>query len=308
LLCLAFAALVADEQDEVLVRLRDIQLTRLADAESEAATFLRALRRVAELNEGELTPEIYKRTRESLLRDGEELPYLSQLVRHFESWARAKEAVGLAETTTVELIEARFRARLRGHRPHFQEHELRESLHRCAAELGRVPLVSEYESWRTKELALARTRGEYGRVPGTECFRRRFSGWEGALRACGFSPEELYVRLEAPDRHPRLAKVARYSDATLGKTLRECARELGRPPLVEEFQAWRVARLRRTRGRAVGLPTDSPYRRRFGGWAEALVHFGFSEAEVKARLVPGRERSTEAARGHRYRAAATSRG
>jgi hypothetical protein len=290
LLVLAFALLGEAEQDEALVRLNDVRLTRLAEAEGEGARFLRGLRRVAELNGGELTPDVYKRTQRNLAREGEELPGLSAVIRHYETWSQAKEAVALSETTTAQLIDARFRARLRGRRPHYQQEELRESLARCAAELGRVPLASEYEAWRTKELALARTRGEVGRVPGVEAFRRRHGGWEKALTASGYSSEQLYVRLEAPDRHPRLAKVWRYRDETLGRVLRECARDLGHPPLVAEFQAWRIARLERTGARAVGLPTDSPYRRRFGSWRGALRAYGFSEEEISTRS-RGSERS-----------------
>jgi hypothetical protein len=292
LLVVAFATLVAAEQDEALVRMNDVRLTHLAEAEGEAARFLRALRRVAELNGGELTPDVYKRTQSALMREDEELPNLSAVIRHYETWSQAKEAVALSETTTAQLIDARFRARLRGQRPHYQTAELRESLARCVAELGRVPLVAEYEAWRTKQLALAQTRGELARVPGVESFRRRHGGWEKALVACGYSTEEIYVRLEAPDRRPRLAKVWRYSDETLGEVLRECARDLGHPPLVEEFQAWRLARLKRTRARAVGLPTDSPYRRRFGTWEGALRRFGFSDEEIAGRLTGGRARST----------------
>jgi hypothetical protein len=301
LLCLAFSSLPVTEQDEALVRLRDIQLERLAVDEQESAVFLRALRRVAELNGGELSPNIYKRTRESLRRDGEELPYVTQVIRHFGSWARAKEATGLSETTTIEVIEARFRARMRGHKLHYREEELIEVLRACAAELGRPPLVAEYDDWREKELALARVRGELGRVPGPESFRRRFGTWEKTLVAGGFSPDDIYLRLEARDRQPRLAKVWRYSDETLAEVLHACARDLGHAPLVEEFEAWRQARLKRTRARAVGLPTNSPYRRRFGTWADALRHFGFSEAEIVARLKDGRARANAGLSKHAFR-------
>jgi hypothetical protein len=296
LLLVAFGTLAAPEQDEALVRMNDVRLTRLAEAGGEAARFLRALRRIAELNGGDLTPDVYKRTRSALIHDGEELPTLSAVIRYYETWAQAKEAAALSDTTTAQLIEARFRMRQRGQRPHYQPDELRDALGRCVSELGRVPLVAEYDNWRTKELALARTRGEQGRVPGAEAFRRRHGGWEKALLACGYSTAEVYIRLEAPDRRPRLAKVWRYGEETLGEVLRECARDLGHAPLVEEFQAWRLARLERTGARAVGLPTDSPYRRRFGSWEGALRHFGFTDEQIRERLKPGRKRSQESLR------------
>lgn len=73
----------------------------------------------------------------------------------------------------------------------------------CAAELGRVLLASEYEAWRTTELALARTREKWGTCPESRrCARtgtrvvvvstdsrhgRLFGRYEKALCAFGFS-------------------------------------------------------------------------------------------------------------------------
>jgi hypothetical protein len=300
LLCLGFAALSDSAQDEALVRLRDIQLTRLAEAEGEDAVFLRAVRRVAELNGGELTPDIYKRTREGLLAEGIELPNLSAVVRHYVTWAMAKEAVGLSETTTGQMIEARFRRRLRGLHPHYRLEELRDALARCVAAFGRVPLVSEYEEWRQKELSLARTRGEVARVPGVDCFRLRFGDWAKALESYGYSKEEIDGRLEARDRARLRTKVHRYSDASLGPPLKACARALGRVPLVEEYKQWREEEVRRAP--MLELPSDSPYRRRYGGWEGALRHFGFSEEEIASRLIDGQARSQSYLRQHQYEA------
>jgi len=288
ILCVAFAALPEATQDEALVRLRDIQLTRLAAAEDETAVFLRGLRRVAELNGGELSPDLYKRTRASLLVDGDELPPLSAVIGHYTTWAMAKEAAGLSELTTADVITMRFRRRMRGLNPHYAVDELEVALARCAGEVGRAPLVSEYDAWRRKELSLAATRGEHGRVPGPEAFRRRFGSWGKALLACGHSVDDLYLRLEAPDRSALRAKVWRYTDASLASALKACARALGRPPLVEEYGVWRRRALKDGRR---DIPTDSPFRRRFGSWEQALKHFGFSDAEIAARLVDGRARS-----------------
>jgi hypothetical protein len=287
-ICLAFASLADAEQEEALVRLRDLQLTRLAAADGEAAAYLRGLRRVAELNGGELTPDLYKKTRAGLLRHGEELPPLSAVIRHYTTWAMAKEAAALAEVTTTEVIEMRFRRRLLGLNPHYKLHELEQALGRCASELGRAPLVSEYDEWRRKELSLAATRGEHGRVPSPEAFRRRFGGWEKALLACGHSTDDLYLRLESPDRADLRAKVWRYTDASLATPLKACAHALGRAPLVEEYAAWRERALKDGRR---DIPSDSPYRRRFGSWEGALKHFGFSDEAIAARLVDGRARS-----------------
>ena len=297
LLAIAFAALPDAEQDEALARLRDVQLARLAEAEGESAFYLRAMRRVAEANGGDLTPDLYKRTRAALRH--EDLPSLSSVIRYYGTWANAKEAIGLGETSTAALIDARFRRRLQGLNPHYRSEELEAALRACASELGRPPLVSEYEAWRQRELELARTRGEYGRVPGPEAFRRRFGGWEKALQACGYSTDELYVRLESPERAAERAKVWRYTDATLRSALRACARDLERAPLVLEYVAWRRRRLAMAEGR-LDLPSDSPFRRRHGTWEQALRYYGFSEKEIAARLKEGRERSRVFLRRYRF--------
>jgi len=291
-----FALLTPADQEEAYARIVDVRLTRLVDADGDTGAFLRALRRAADLSAGELTREAYQRVRLELAKDGEELPEFSRVVRHFGSWARAKEALGLGDGTTVQKIEARFRSRRLG-RPQFSADELADALRRCVAEYGRVPLLSEYEEWRLKELALMRARGEIARCPSSACYRRRHKSWEKALLAHGCSPDAVYVRLEpSPERRSRLAKVDRYSDATLRDTLLACASAVGHAPLVHEFENWRTGELKRRRSRSIVLPSDSPYRRRFGSWENALKHFGFSDEEIEARLSAGRERSTASMR------------
>jgi hypothetical protein len=300
-LVLVFSALPAAEQDEAHARIADARLTRLATEEDDTARFLAALRRVADLVDGELTTTNYQMVWRRLRDDGDDLPNVSSVIRFFGGWLAAKEALALAEVTTSRRIEARFRARLNGLGPHFAGEELRDALVRCAEELGRPPLLAQYEEWRRKELALARSRGERGRVPSPACFRRRYGGWEKALLAAGFSPDDVYVRLE-PDsgRRKSLVKVDRYSDATLRETLLRCALALGHAPLISDFSAWRAKELKRL-GPVAVLPTDSPYRYRYGTWEKALGHFGFSEEQIAARLDRGRERSNVSLRFQRLR-------
>jgi hypothetical protein len=292
LVAVAFGSLAALEQGEAYARIVDVRLTRLSLEENERAVYIAALRQVAEATAGDLSPDSYRATQRHLATYGTELPDFNRICRYFGSWRLAKEAVGLAETTTAEKIEARFRSRLVGRQRTFTLEETETALRRCVADLGRVPLVAEYSEWRLKELALARTRGEAARIPSASVYRRRHDTWEAALLACGYSVEEVYVRLEPkPERRHRLAKVDRYSEQTLRDTLLRCARDLGRLPVVEEFEDWRRRELARTRAFEVVLPSDSPYRRRYGSWEGALRHFGFSDDEVAARLHPGRERS-----------------
>lgn len=90
----AFKALGPDEQDEAYAKITDARVTRLATDESEMARHLRSLRRVAEVVDGELTPEKYSAARQVLVADGEEITEIMAIRRFFGSWSRAKEALG----------------------------------------------------------------------------------------------------------------------------------------------------------------------------------------------------------------------
>ena len=94
-------------------------------------------------------------------------------------------------------------------------------------------------------------------------------------------------------RRPRLRKVQRYSEETLRATIERCVDELGRIPLIADFSEWRERELKRSRTPDLLLPTDSPYRSRYGTWKRALAHFGFSEETVTARRNQGRDGSSE---------------
>ena len=251
LLAVAFAALPAEEQDEAFERIAAARIARLAEAEEAGAYFVRSLRRVADEAGGELTPAIYRQTRAAL--------------------------VALAEVETVHKIEARFRARVRGKPRPFTVEELLGALARCAEALGGVPLVAEYDAWRRRELELARIRGVVPRVPSPAPFRRRFGSWHHALLAAGHDPDTVYRRLE-PDakRRAELAKVDRYTEKTLRTTLERCAQEIGHVPTSNDFDAWRRRVAKRSRRKALVLPSNSPYRRRFGTWERALLYFGFA--------------------------------
>jgi hypothetical protein len=291
LLAAAYAGLSADEQEEAFMRIAEVRVARLAEAESETAVYVRALRVAAAHSDGTLSPDRYRVLRQALAAQGEELPEFSAVVRHFGTWSLAKEVIELSDVTTAKKIEARFRGRVSGRRPYFTDEELLEALKRCATALGRVPLLAEYDDWRLKELALMRTRGQWPRVASTAAVRRRFKTWEAALLAAGYTTEELYVRLEAPERRSRLAKVDRYTDETLLVTLKRCAEDIGHPPLVVDFIAWRTREIKRSRKQKLVFPSDSPYRGRFGSWRGALLACGFSEVEIDSRGRAGRARS-----------------
>lgn len=81
--------------------------------------------------------------------------------------------------------------------------------------------------------------------------------------------------------------VSRYSDETLRHTLARCVAALGYVPKVAEFDRWREEELQRAcchGAGALGVPSSSAYRRRWGRWEGALRALGYPEPAIEARL------------------------
>jgi hypothetical protein len=91
----------------------------------------------------------------------------------------------------------------------------------------------------------------------------------------------------------RRRKMHRYPETALADALAACVTELGVIPFVEEFAAWRKSKLAQAvdAGTKLELPTESPYRRRYGRWEAALEHFGYDMIAYQARLDGSRRRS-----------------
>ncbi|WP_210493627.1 sigma factor-like helix-turn-helix DNA-binding protein [Patulibacter sp. SYSU D01012] len=91
-----------------------------------------------------------------------------------------------------------------------------------------------------------------------------------------------------PDATGRLVRrvggVWRYSDKTLSRLLFDAMRDIGHPPTVAEFDAWRADALARAETEGVvdfHLPSTAPYRRRWGSWLAALAHHGAEGTAVQ---------------------------
>jgi hypothetical protein len=123
------------------------------------------------------------------------LPTVHELIRFFGSWRQVKEAVALVEVSTALQIHERFRKRRLGKVWRYTDQSLADALGRCAAELGRAPMVGEYEWWRRRELELATARGDDAHhLPSPRPFRSRFGTWEAALKHHGFSDHDRALR------------------------------------------------------------------------------------------------------------------
>jgi hypothetical protein len=155
------------------------------------------------------------------------------------------------------------------------------SLRRVAEELGRVPTVDDYKEMRA-------TLAEAGEAIETFARRYRFFGsWPRATEALELSELTTTKRIEARFRERRIGKVWRYTEDLLRETLMRAADHWGRPPSTQEFEWWRERELELAGAagdKAAFLPSTNPYRKRFGSWEGALLHFGFTPEQVALRL------------------------
>jgi hypothetical protein len=205
----AYSALAPEEQEEAFARISEARLARLAVDDSETGRFVRALRRVADRVGEDPSPDDYRAARAELIAQGEDVPEINAVIRHFGSWRNAKESLARSPAESPLQIEARFRRRLLGKVHRYREDTLRVTLERCAADLGHVPLVIEFELWRQREVELAKARGEELFLPSDSPYRRRWGSWENALLHFGFTPEAIAERLE-PGRERSNDSLARF--------------------------------------------------------------------------------------------------
>lgn len=190
LMIIGFEALTAWEQMEVLRRLTELRLRSESDDLSEAERILASLQRVADLagkEPADLTSDDYRAAIKKEIQAGKaSIEPLSQVMRYFGTWRLAKEALLLSgspeQTTPARRIEARFASRRLGRTWRYSEEELRETLQRCAVDLGKPPEVREFRAWRQRELELARAQGDHHLcLPSMNSYRRRFPLWPETL-------------------------------------------------------------------------------------------------------------------------------
>jgi len=190
-LLVIYAALSPEEQEEAHSRLRTLRVEGQDEAEREMDTYLRSLRRVAEvIGHTPGVPE-YKEVSVALRKQGEDIEPFTRLYRYFgTSWARAQEALELSGETRTKAIEARFAHRRLGKPRRYSEDELREALAACVAHFGRVPSTGDYSWWRERQLELARVqRRDRLHLPTDGPYRERWGGWEPALLHFGYTPD-----------------------------------------------------------------------------------------------------------------------
>jgi Homing endonuclease associated repeat len=195
----AFTALSDDEQEDAFERISEIRLGRVAGEESATAHMLRSLIRARDLLGHAPSVRDYKQIYRELKGTEDEIEEINRVVRHFGSWHRAVEALGLSETTTARRIEARFRSRRVGKIWKYTDETLRVTLAEAVEHYGRPMTVAEFDWWRERQFELARAEGnDTLHLPSATPYRKRWFSWEGALRHFGYEPDLSGTRLEQP--------------------------------------------------------------------------------------------------------------
>lgn len=199
--------------------------------------------------------------------------------------------VVFAALTPEEQEEAH--SRLRTLRVEAQDEAEREmdtylrSLRRVAEAIGHTPGVPEY-----KKVSVAlREQGE-DIEPFTRLYRYFGTSWARAQEALELSGETRTKAIEARFEHRRLGKPRRYSEDELREALAACVAHFGRVPNTADYSWWRERQLELARAQRrdrLHLPTDGPYRERWGGWEPALLHFGYTP-DARAHQLARRER------------------
>lgn len=161
------------------------------------------------------------------------------------------------------------------------------SLRRVAEHVGEELSPDKYIAAYRELTAQGEDLAEFNQV------RRHFGSWRSAKEALQLAETSTPFKIEARFRARMVGKVGRYREETLRETLEQCVEALGHIPLLIDYELWRQKEieLAKAQGRDVFIPSDSPYRRRYGSWENALIHFGYPEDEVNARLEPSREKN-----------------
>jgi hypothetical protein len=156
------------------------------------------------------------------------------------------------------------------------------SLRRVAEAIGHAPGVTEY-----REVAQALIGDGEDVEPFSRLYRYFGKSWARAQEALELSGETTTKAIEARFAHRRLGKPVRYSEGELREALAACVEHFGRVPNTAEYSWWRERQLElaRAQGRErPHLPTEGPYRERWGGWEGGMLHFGYTPDAIAHRL------------------------
>ncbi|MGA2469941.1 MAG: hypothetical protein ABSG64_04550 [Solirubrobacteraceae bacterium] len=155
------------------------------------------------------------------------------------------------------------------------------SMQKVADVLGHSPTVGEYKEVQPELAAAGEPVETFARV------YRHYGTWPRALEALELAPTTPASLIEARFRCRRVGKVWRYTEGTMRDAIVRATEHWGRPPSVAEYEWWRERELelaRNTGEEEPHLPSSNPFRKRWGTWEAALLHFGYTPEAVALRL------------------------
>jgi hypothetical protein len=158
---------------------------------------------------------------------------------------------------------------------------VRSAVERFQAETGQSLAKKRYERWRVAH-------PERAALPSATYIATTWNGsWATAMDKLGLRP--------APDHAVRrMARLGvKPTDAELLELLRACAADLGHSPRILEYRRWRQRQLRDHETLVFG---EQIYRRRFGGWHQAIESSGLPVCPRARRTIATEWTSDDAVR------------
>ncbi|HTZ86497.1 MAG TPA: hypothetical protein VMB05_07500 [Solirubrobacteraceae bacterium] len=156
------------------------------------------------------------------------------------------------------------------------------SLRRVAEAIGHTPGTEDYQ-----EVSRALIADGEDIEPFSRLYRFFGRSWAQAQEALTLSGETTTKAIEARFAHRQFGKPVRYSEDQLRAALAACVEHFGRVPTTKEYVWWRERQLELARAKGEKqphLPSEGPYRERWGGWEGGLLHFGYTPDAIAHRL------------------------
>lgn len=151
------------------------------------------------------------------------------------------------------------------------------ALRAVADMLGHPPNTTDYKAQYDRR----RAQDDECTLPSVSSIVREFGAWDAGLAAAGLLPPAMPSAFIRRRDHRDGRIVHRYSDSRLRDCLRACARDLGRTPMVRDYNVWReqaMTQPRTDRRIAPDIPHYRTLYERFGTWGMALAHAGLPHA------------------------------
>lgn len=156
-----------------------------------------------------------------------------------------------------------------------------------AEAVGQEPSAGEFHKVRPKLVAAGED------IPTMKEMLNRFGSWRQAKSVLLLAEDEKLGAIDARYRRRLAGSTTRFTDQTVYDFLRRCGADIGHPPMLSEYNAWRERELEKARARGENLRVPSPgaIRYRWARWQQALINAGFEIDDILAVYEEADERA-----------------